>query len=472
MYQYIIKNKKLLTTIIVIPLLVLVIFKKHLPDNFKNFIREYIFVYSNISNLKLQVKELEKSKELLKKKIDKKDTVIFNLTSSQSNFVFVRDDQEDNLNLDNKKINIIKFSNEAIANLTPRAHFEFYDNKIFLITGVGQILYSSSDPNNFNSNEIQFEQIETNLFQKINIDYISSESSVIKSILIADKFIFVSYVKKHNENCYTNAILKGNFNYKKINFEEFFDTNDCSVYYGNQTGGILAHYKENQFVYSVGDWYAYTLKDGLRNNKPQEMDSYKGKILQFEINNNKPNILSLGHRNSQGLEYDKDNDILFSTDHGPQGGDEINIDINPDLENVKNYGWGISSYGEHYGFPDSVNPKEYAAAPLHKSHKKYGFIEPLTYFVPSIAITQIDFVDDPISDERNFFVAALGNDLEEGDMSIHNIIFNQKNYWEKKIHHIIPIGERIRDLKYHQNIGLLFWAEGPGSIGILRLLNE
>ena len=72
MYQYIIKNKKLLITIIVIPLLTLVIFKKHLPDKFKNFVREYILVYSNISNLKLKVEKLEKSKELLKKKSTKK----------------------------------------------------------------------------------------------------------------------------------------------------------------------------------------------------------------------------------------------------------------------------------------------------------------------------------------------------------------------------------------------------------------
>jgi glucose/arabinose dehydrogenase len=201
------------------------------------------------------------------------------------------------------------------------------------------------------------------------------------------------------------------------------------------------------------------------------MNSYKGKLLKFSIEDNKPDILSLGHRNPQGLRYDNDNNILFSTDHGPQGGDEINIDINPDIKDVKNYGWGIASYGEHYGYPVK-NPKEYEAAPLYKSHEKYGFIEPLTYFVPSIAITQIDFVDDSLTNQRNFFVGALGNDMEEGDMSIHNIIFNKKNYWEKESHDIIPIGERIRDLKYYDNIGLLFWAEATGSIGVLNLKND
>ena len=470
--QHLIKNKKLLLIIILLPFFSLIIFKKHIPENYKSFIREYILVYKKINNLKLDLKNLETKNQYLETKINKKNSIIFDLTASQPEYIFVKNEKEEDLIFNEKKVKIIKFSNEAISNLTPRAHFELHDDKVFLITGIGQILYSSSDSNNFNSKEVQFKQIETNLFKKINIDYISDNSTVFKSVLIVDGFIFVSYVKEHNENCYTNSILRGEFNYKKINFEEFFDTKDCSVYYGHQTGGILAHYKKNEFVFSVGDWYGYTLEDGLRHNKPQEMNSYKGKIIKFTIDNNKPEILSLGHRNPQGLRYDKDNDILFSTDHGPQGGDEINIDINPDLKNIKNYGWGIASYGEHYGYPVSNNTVEYKAAPLYKSHKKYGFIEPMTYFVPSIAITQIDFVDDKSSDQRDFFVAALGYDLEEGDKSIHNITFNKKNYWEKKSHHIIPIDERIRDLKYYNNIGLLFWAEESGSIGILKIEND
>ena len=469
--KHFIINKKIILIFLVISLISLFTFKKYIPENYKNFIREYIFVYSNINNLKLEVNKLKKLNEYLDNEISEKDSIIFDITYSNPEFNFVKNDKDEDFIFNKKKIKITKFSNDTISNLTPRAHFELYDNNVFLVTGVGQILYSSSDPKNFNSEKIKFKQIKTNLFEKINVDYLSDRATVVKSILIIDKFIFISYVKEINENCYTNAILRGEFNYEKINFEDFFDTNDCSVYYGNQTGGIFERYKDNEFVYSVGDWYAYTLEDGLRNNKPQEINSYKGKILKFSIEDNKPEILSLGHRNPQGLRYDKDNNILFSTDHGPQGGDEINIDINPDIKDIKNYGWGIASYGEHYGYPVK-NPKEYKAAPLYKSHEKYGFIEPLTYFVPSIAITQIDFVDDTLTNQRNFFVGALGNDMEEGDMSIHNIIFNKKNYWEKESHDIIPIGERIRDLKYYDNIGLLFWAEATGSIGVLNLKND
>ena len=48
----------------------------------------------------------------------------------------------------------------------------------------------------------------------------------------------------------------------------------------------------------------------------------------------------------------------------------------------ENYGWPISSYGEHYGFPNPSSLFKYKNAPLHKSHKKYGFEEPVKQFLP------------------------------------------------------------------------------------------
>ena len=78
-----------------------------------------------------------------------------------------------------------------------------------------------------------------------------------------------------------------------------------------------------------------------------------------------------------------DKDYILSTEHGPHGGDEINLNLNTKI--IKNFGWAISSYGEHYGGKDSpVNKSKYKKYPLHKSHKDYNFIEPIKYFVPSI----------------------------------------------------------------------------------------
>ena len=93
--------------------------------------------------------------------------------------------------------------------------------------------------------------------------------------------------------------------------------------------------------------------------------------------------MSMGHRNVQGLYYDKNKNLIWSSEHGPKGGDEVNLnDLNEKNNVIPNYGWPISSYGKHYVDDKSL----YEKAPLKKSHVKNGFIEPKKYFVPSIGI--------------------------------------------------------------------------------------
>ena len=56
------------------------------------------------------------------------------------------------------------------------------------------------------------------------------------------------------------------------------------------------------------------------------------KIFEINIFNKTSNIVSIGHDNPQGILYDKLNDIIFSAEHGPQGGDEINVNVNPSIK--------------------------------------------------------------------------------------------------------------------------------------------
>ena len=57
----------------------------------------------------------------------------------------------------------------------------------------------------------------------------------------------------------------------------------------------------------------------------------------------RPTIWSMGHRNPQGLKIDKEARIIWEHEHGPRGGDELNI-----IEKAKNYGWPVISYGINY----------------------------------------------------------------------------------------------------------------------------
>ena len=171
----------------------------------------------------------------------------------------------------------------------------------------------------------------------------------------------------------------------------------------------------------------------------------------------------MGHRNQQGLYYDSKEDIIFSTEHGPKGGDEINANINPNKNIIKNYGWAISSYGEHYTNPGS---DLYKIAPLNKSHKKYGFEEPIKNFTPSISITQILKVNNSTNNDYKLLVGSMGYTKEEGDMTMHILNFN-KNFEETKYNKIY-IGERIRDMIDLNNGSILLSLESTGSLGLLK----
>ena len=91
-------------------------------------------------------------------------------------------------------------------------------------------------------------------------------------------------------------------------------------------------------------------------------------FMSYKVSNNsrlclskKIKTVSLGHRNPQGLYFDKKNNFILETEHGPAGGDEINLietdNINKDK--IQNFGWAISSAGEHYGAKSETNKIKY-----------------------------------------------------------------------------------------------------------------
>ena len=185
----------------------------------------------------------------------------------------------------------------------------------------------------------------------------------------------------------------------------------------------------------------------------QDKKSINGKKIKININTLSFQIISMGHRNAQGIVFDKKNNFLLSTEHGPMGGDEINL-IRLDDNSIPNYGWPKVSYGEHYGLK-SKNKKLYAKYPLLKSHKKYGYIEPLKYFVPSIAISEIIKVGD-----RSYVASSLKDrSLYFFDLNVNNEIENFAR---------VEVYERVRDMIFKENRIFLF-MEDSASIGIINL---
>lgn len=87
-------------------------------------------------------------------------------------------------------------------------------------------------------------------------------------------------------------------------------------------------------------------------------------------------IWTYGNRNPQGLYFDTENNLLYETEHGPQGGDELNL-----IQKGKNYGWPVITWGI-----------DYDGKPVSDIQEKEGMEQPLTYYVPSIATSGMTMV--------------------------------------------------------------------------------
>ena len=416
-------------------------------------VKDVIFVFDN--------------NKILKSKIENKNIKIYDILDSIQTFDFTLDSQDI---IKDNEYKLTRYTNILLPEMGPRSYLALYKDVLVLMTGSGTLMHVNI--NDFKDDNITFKKIESNFNQLVMSKFKDGRKTIVKNILIDDGQIYISYLKKVNEKCVKLAVLSSELNLEELNFIEFFELDICQPYGGQMigTGGNLSKFKNNKILLTVGGFESYEVQ---KNDNPQKLDNMIGKILSIDKKTKKVNILSLGHRNSQGLFYDEFDDVIYSTDHGPKGGDEINLDFTPDHKNPKNFGWAVSSYGEHYSFPDKwLTEGFYKRAPLHKSHSEFGFIEPLKYFTPSIGITQIIKTEkfENLLNKKVIYVGSMGWDLDENDLSIHKFVLNDNYKIEN--HEVIPIVERIRDLIYDEKTNkILMFLETSGSIGILEKIS-
>ena len=342
----------------------------------------------------------------------------------------------------------------GIANIVPgSAYLDFYEDNLFLLSTIGIIGYAK-----VNDDELIFKQINNNIDDFFKMSQLKKDQRIsTKDLKIFDNKVFVSFINEVRDNCWNVSVIFADLNYNELEFKEWFVPDECinslksedirfdpdvDRFDANITGGRIINLYDKFLILSVGEFRSRFLS--------QDVKSVFGKILKINIDSRNYEILTMGNRNPQGLYYDTNNDFILETEHGPQGGDEINL-IKLNENTIQNYGWPIASYGEHY----DGNPKEkiYQRYPLLKSHKENGFVEPLKSFQPAIGISEIVGLGD-----NNYVVSSMK------DMSLYFFELNKKNQIENIER--IEIGERIRDLIYNQNKIFLF-LEDSASIGII-----
>lgn len=200
-----------------------------------------------------------------------------------------------------------------------------------------------------------------------------------------NNFLYFTYSKFLSKNQFATALARGKWNGKKIiNIKDIYvarNHSDTPAHYGSRIT-----FDDKGFLYmSVGE--RYTDKD-----KAQDTSLDFGKILRLKDNGSIPKdnpfknaVWSYGHRNPQGLKWNKQAKKLIEIEHGPRGGDEINI-----IEKGINYGWPIVSMGKEYDEDKYIGVR----------HKK-GMRDPVKYWVPSIAPCGLEIIGN------KYYIGAL-----------------------------------------------------------------
>jgi len=204
-----------------------------------------------------------------------------------------------------------------------------------------------------------------------------------------------------------------------------------------------------------------TIGDRGNRANSQKLKSHSGSVIKIlkngkYYNNNAfkkalPEILTIGHRNPQGLAFNPKNNQLWLHEHGPQGGDEVNIIIKG-----KNYGWPIVTHGKEYG----------SGAKIGQGLSKSGYEDPVWVWIPSIAPSgMIFYKGDMFSEFKNNIILGSLKFKRLHILTIkNNVPINEKIILENKI-------GRIRDIE-EMNDGSLIIINDEMNGGVYRLYRE
>ena len=232
--------------------------------------------------------------------------------------------------------------------------------------------------------------------------------------------------------------------------------------------GRIANSSKSLFL-SVGeqryDPSGFPKTDSLSKSEITKKDSVFGKVLEFNLDFFKFNLYSSGHRNAQGLYYSQDDGLLFESEHGPFGGDEVNI-----LRKGHDYGWPFRTFGKPYPLFNtgeikdetrSYNPSKGIDKLLSKFGAKtgshVGFSSPIFSWIPGVGAGNILSVQKKshFKDWRGDLVVSLMQDksLHRLKLDKGSVILDER----------IQLGVRIRDFILTDS-GFLIMATDEGQL--------
>jgi len=246
-------------------------------------------------------------------------------------------------------------------------------------------------------------------------------------------FVYLTYTKPLQGTQNTLALARG-----RLDGQTLTDVRDVFVASAG-TGGAarIAFGRDGTIFMTTG---------GGGDKGAQDPNSHAGKVLRLRDDGTappdnpfvgragyKPEIYSLGHRNSIGLAIHPGTGEPWQNENGPNGGDELNI-----IKSGRNYGWPIISYGRTYPGPRQSD------IPWQE-----GFEQPAVFWVPSIAISGLAFYtgDRLPKWKGDVFVGGLRTGEIPGTGHLERILFNEKMEELRRESLLGDLRQRIRDVR-------------------------
>lgn len=214
-------------------------------------------------------------------------------------------------------------------------------------------------------------------------------------------YIYLSLARPLADGASTTAVVRGRLDGMTfVDQEDIFQAvSDGRGHYGSR----LAFDDEGHLFITVGDRQAPPSGD-LEAHPAQDLASHQGVVVRLnddgsipednpfvDTDGALPEIWSYGHRNPQGLVFDAETGNVWITEHGPEGGDELNL-----LEPGLNYGWPVVGLGVQYG-----------GEAIHARSRTEGMTDPLKVWVPSTGVSGLAiYTGDAFPQWQGLFLAG------------------------------------------------------------------
>ena len=285
-----------------------------------------------------------------------------------------------------------------------------------------------------------------------------------------NRLLYLSYTKPGADSLGNIAVIRGRFENDRLSeVEEIFhaDAFGNGSNRSSQWGGRLAFDNNGYLFITIGD-RQWPSEGDLAAHPSQNLSSHNGTTVRLYEDGRvpednpfvgqegvHPEIWTYGHRNAQGLAVHPETGDVWLNEHGPQGGDELNL-IRPGL----NYGWPVVGFGVNYQ----------TGIAIHSATHQDGMESPTHIWVPSIGVTgMLFYTGDAFPDWRgDMIVASL-----RGEKLVRLTLDGQQVAREETLIHGIG---RIRDVRQGPE-GIIYLAMDGDARGfdgdptpILRLI--